>query len=276
MLQNYGHLEELSGIWIKNMKLSEIKTNKKIHQFNPAVISAYYNSEKYKTIIEDSFIAIRRLKEWAVFLLKDELINIVNHDKKLRFYSEKKINEKSVKHIEYVYNLDELFTVTTKQIRRGMNLLQRKEIVISDITNISTIDSIINEWDAKKRSDPKVYQMLFDSKRYRRCFELKEKGFNIYQKMIFVNSKPYGIISFALDGENSFELAFVSLYWIDELKIINDLSECILINCFYDLWENYGIKYINPGTDAGIKGLKIFKSKLPNQKIEYYSFVKEK
>ena len=58
-----------------------------------------------------------------------------------------------------------------------------------------------------------------------------------------------------------------------KLKIINDLNECILINCFYDLYKNYGIKNINPGTDAGIKGLKVLKGKFPAKQLVYYSFI---
>jgi hypothetical protein len=52
--------------------------------------------------------------------------------------------------------------------------------------------------------------------------------------------------------------------------LINDQNDCIIINCLYDLYSNHGIKYVNLGTDAGIKGLKFFKRKIPHfEKIVY-------
>ena len=54
------------------------------------------------------------------------------------------------------------------------------------------------------------------------------------------------------------------------MKIINDLNECILIHYFWKFWK-LGIKEVNVGQTAGIKGLKIFKDKLQHNYQIIYS-----
>lgn len=260
------------------MDIITLKTNKQFHQFNPAVIYAYYNLADYPYEIKNEYILVERRKEIAVFLLDQRYqLDVSGFQKKVRYYTDvlpDKTKYKTTKTFEYLYNLTQLFSKTTKQNRRGQELTKRVDISITDLdVDNPVVSYLINRWELHKKNDPKVYQMLFDAKRYERCFKLKKKGFNIYQKLILVKGQPYGIICFSLNGSIAFELAFISLYWDKELKIINDLNGCILINCFYDLYQNYGIEYVNPGTDAGIKGLKVFKGKLPFEKIVYYNYV---
>lgn len=250
----------------------KIKTGMEYHQFNPAVIASYYNIDKYPVIFNTDYIAVNRRKECAVFLLQNKFVEL-NSNKKKRYYSIDKINKKSAKHDEYLYCLKDIFLCPSYDIRRGIKLKERSEVQIVELVDKEQLNKLILKWDTIKKSDPKVYKLLFDSKRYARTFELKNKGFNIYQKAILIKKQLYAIISFSIEENIAFELAFISEYNNKELKIINDLNQCIIINCFYDLYKNYNIQYINPGTDAGIKGLKIFKSKLPNKKISYYSFI---
>jgi hypothetical protein len=225
-----------------------------------------------------TYIQVERRKESNAFCL-DSTIPQIESIKKIRYYSDvlpDKTKWKVTKQQDYLYDMKQIFENPIYEVRRGIKLTERKEISIIDIPKQEKIpipQMLVQEWETHKKADPKVYQMLFDAKRYLRCFDLKEQGFNIYQKLILVDNQPYGIICFSIENNIAFELAFVSLYWKKELKIINDLNECILLNCFYDLYKNYGIEKINPGTDAGIKGLKILKSKFPAEKLVYYSFI---
>lgn len=258
------------------MQINQLQINKKYHQFNPAVIYAYFNLNKYLFKLEKNYLQVNRQKETNVFIF-NSIIPKIASNKKIRYYSdilpEDKQNYIITKHMDYLYDLDKLFIKTSPEIRRGIRLIERKEVKILDVDQ-NIIESLFYEWEIYKKSDKKIYQLLFDAKRYKRCFELKEKGFNIYQKSIFINDIPYGIICFSIENNIAFELAFISLYWKKELKIINDLNECILVLFFYNLWKN-GIKIVNPGTDAGIKGLKIFKQKILSDKLIYYSFLKK-
>ena len=105
--------------------------------------------------------------------------------------------------------------------------------------------------------------MSFNPARYYRSYELLDYGFQIYQKIVMIKQVPYALINFALQGEYAYELSFLSLYKNTDLKLINDQNDCIIINCLCDL-HRHGIKYVNLGTSAGIKGLAFFKRKLPH------------
>ena len=240
-----------------------------LHQFNPAVIYAYFNLDEYETLITPEYLRVERRKDNKVFLLNNFVeADQVPIDKDATVYSKIKLEgSKSVK--EFIYSLKSIFEKPDKQVRRGIKIGER--VQFDNNFTQEELDTVFDGWNEMKRSDPKVYQILFDDKRYRRCFALKEKGFDIYQKLIRVNGKPYGAIAFALGKDVAFELAFVSLYKDKEMKIINDLNECIIINCFYDLYKNYCIKYVNPGQDAGIKGLKIFKNKFTSTPVQFYT-----
>lgn len=239
----------------------------KSHTFDKGIILAYNNAVKNPITITDNYISVKQTKKTAVFLLKniDE-----SFDKNAKIYSEVQVPYTKKKINEVCYNLDEIFINSTKEIRRGMNLLERKEIKFTSDYKSSSIDylrilnDIFNDWKRYKESDPKVYRITFNPNRYLRSLNIKSYLPSIFQGLYSVNEKPYGVIIFSKHPTESiaYELAFVSRFFDKELKIINDLNFCVLVNAFYQLYQQ-GIKVINVGTDAGIKGLKLFKKKLP-------------
>ena len=116
-----------------------------------------------------------------------------------------------------------------------------------------------------------MHRISFNPARYLRSFKLKEHGYNIYQKVVYIHGNPYGLISFALDPPYAYEMAFISLYTDPALKLINDQNDCIIVWCLYDLYTNHGVSTVNLGTSAGIKGLRFFKQKRPFFYREVYA-----
>lgn len=246
------------------------------HTFSKGVIASYYNLFKYPTRITDAYILVQRRNSPVLFLLDKnyDFSDFKKQIKNLTIYSENIISKKKTD--EVFYNLEELFSkVDTKHVRRAKNIILRKDIKIRDsnssLEDYNIINRIFQYWKNFKQANPKVFQMTFSPNRYLRSYVLKSKGFKIYEKLIFVNDIPYGAINFQLDGDIAFELSFISRYFDSKLRVINDLNECLLIYFFYDLWKNYGVKKINVGTDAGIKGLKIFKNKLQHNYKTIYT-----
>lgn len=87
------------------------------HQFNPAVISSYYNLEKYKHDISNNYIKINQTQRNVLFLLNNQYNYKHLINRKTIVYSENN-NEGFVKSTEIIYNLPELFIAPNKQIRR--------------------------------------------------------------------------------------------------------------------------------------------------------------
>lgn len=260
-------------------KLFELDYKTESHTFSKGVIAAYYNLLEYPGRVEKDWIQVKRRKGNVYFLLRPDIIPTGEtlSMKKDIFYSQVRTRSTPVKTKEVVYDLEELFnnkkctnsSDVLKQLRRGVTLGDRKDISIINSTSLE-VEDLYNEWSEHKMNDPKVFRIAFTPKRYLRSFQLKEKGFKIFEQEIFVKNKLYGAICYEVQGDIAFELAFISRYWDKELKLINDQNECILINSFYELYQK-GVKKINVGTSAGIKGLKLFKNKLPNYEHFIYS-----
>lgn len=249
-------------------QLRDLDYKTESHTFSKGVIAAYYNSINYETLVEPYFIAVNRKKDTVCFLLQSERIIFEKIGKNDTVYSQVKTELCKKKTKEVIYNLDETFTNPSKQVRRSIKLTERKEILQSE--TVGVIDELYNEWQSHKMNDGKTYRISFTPKRYLRAFQLKEKGFNIYDTMYYVNGTPYGALCYEVQGDIAFELAFISRFWRKDLKICNDLNELILIHSFYELWKK-GIKRVNVGPVAGIKGLRVFKNKLPHKYVEIYS-----
>lgn len=251
---------------IEKLKKLDYKTES--HTFSKGVIAAYYNGLEYPMEIKENYIRIKRRKGNVFFNLFPTQETKIDNEKDVLYNLEKTIQTK-IKTKEVVYDLDKIFTNPSKQVRRGISLTFRKEIVLRDCTR-PEYEQLYQEWSEHKMNDPKVFRIAFTPKRYLRSFQLREKGFNIKEGIYYVNNKPYGAICYEVQGDIAFELAFISRYWRKDLKLINDLNFCILVNSFYELWRR-GVKHINCGPDAGIRGLKVFKSKLPSQELIIYS-----
>lgn len=246
------------------------------HTFNKAVIAAYYNVKKYGFEKHDWGVCVKQSKRTVNFVgnakgivqdfFSDEA-KIHGNPKTLEL-SEHAVFPKKTK--EVCYDLEKLFSERSTAIKRGISFTDRKEIKIEDYKRDLRLTVIYDIWKQTKEADPKTFLMTFNPARYLRTYDLLEHGYNIYQKMVLVNNRPYAVINFSIQDEMAYELSFLSCFKDKELKIINDQNDCIIVNCLYDLYKNHGIKYVNLGTDAGIKGLRFFKHKLPSfEKIVY-------
>ena len=254
-------------------QLLEMPYTTNSHTLSKSVIAAYYNLLEYESEVTDNHIIVyRRGKVKVLFFpleFNEEILNPIRIGEKDIIYCKEKTNITKNKVKEVVYDLEKIFTNPNKQVRRGITLTNRKEIVLRDCTSSEIVD-LYQEWTEHKMNDPKVFRIAFTPKRYLRSFELKEKGFNVIYFGYFINGELYGALSYEVQGDTAFELAFISRFWRKDLKLVNDLNECILTNSFYELFKK-GVKKINVGPTAGIKGLKIFKSKLPSEEVIIYT-----
>jgi hypothetical protein len=231
------------------------------HCFDPIVILCYNNLIKYNYKITDKYLLINQQKRDTFFLFDKDYQP--KSERKSVIYCEEYF-EKATKVKEVEYYLDDVFLNKTKSIRRGIFLTDRKEIRIEDfpINQLDKVYLIYNDWKNYKENDGKTFRITFSPTRYLRSWGLGSKV-EMYKKIIYVKEKVYGVINFHLNKDRAYEISFISRFFDKDLKIINDLNECIIINCFYDLWKNHKIKIINTGQEAGIKGLRIFKEKIP-------------
>lgn len=251
------------------LNFQKLQYNSISHSFNKSVIAAYYNVKKYGFEQYVWGIAIKQSKRTVNFCTNKDML-IADVDSKSIFLSEQAIFKKKEK--EVCYALDDLFAVPTSVINRGIKFVDRDSVAIVDYKKDDRLDYLYNNWKQTKESIPTTFLMTFNPARYYRSYELLDFGYNIYQKIVLVKNQPYAVINFAIQDDIAFELSFLSLFKNQELKLINDQNDCIIIHCLYDLYKNYNIKTVNLGTDAGIKGLKFFKHKLPNfEQIVYRS-----
>lgn len=253
-------------------KLRDLDYKTESHTFSKGVIAAYYNGLEYPLEVTDRYIKVKRRKESVWFCIGD--IYLALHQKDINpkdiFYSTVKTELTKIKTKEVVYDLKKIFTTPSKQVRRGITLTDRKEIVLREPA-MSEIEELYQEWQEHKMNDPKVFRIAFTPKRYLRSFQLKEKGFHTEHFGYYVNGELYGALVYETNEDQAFELAFISRYWRKDLKLCNDLNELILIHSFYGLHTGYAIQKINVGPTAGIKGLKVFKAKLPSEELIIYS-----
>lgn len=247
--------------WLSNF--AKLNYLSKSHNCNKAVIAAYYNVKKYGFEFSDDYIWINQNRREVFWVLnKDFDISKIRATKPVVYISEYPISKKLEK--EVCYELQSLFSVPSTAVSRGVKFADRADVEINDYRQDVRLDLIYNGWKHTKESDPKTFLMTFNPARYYRSYELVDHGFDIYQKIILIKKQPYALINFALQGDRAFELSFLSLFKDPDLKLVNDQNDCIIVNCLYDLYKLHGVKYVNLGTDAGIRGLKFFKRKLPN------------
>ena len=251
-------------------RLLELKYQSKSHTFNRAVIASYNNVAKYGFTHTEDYIRIDQSKRSLILVLnKDFDVSKINSDKKLLCLCESPIYSKKTK--EVCYNLDDLFSTESSAVNRGIKFSKRPQVTIADYHKVDqTLDEIYNGWKHAKETDGKTFLIAFNPARYHRSYVLKESGYNIYQKLILINKEPYALINFAIQDDIAYELSFLSLFYDKRLKLVNDQNDSIMIHSLYELYKLYGIKNVNLGTAAGIKGLAFFKKKFPfTEKIVY-------
>ena len=237
----------------------------KSHNCNKAVIAAYYNVKKYGFVATDDYVRIDQSRRSVGFILnKDFDIGNLESTPALTGISEYPIFKKKEK--EVCYDLHHLFCNKSMMstTSRGLNFRKRTGVEIVDYKKDERLDYLYDGWKKTKEDDKKTFLMTFNPARYYRSYELLDHGFSIYQKLVLINKKPYAVINFALQNAYAYELSFLSLFKDPELRLINDQNDCIMVHCLFELFTKHGVGIVNLGTDAGIKGLKLFKHKLPH------------
>ena len=256
------------------VRFSELKYQSTSHAFNKAVAASYYNVQKYGFVDAGPYIEIAQSKRSVILALNDSF-SVLEHarlmsEKKALILSEQPVFKKKSK--EVCYDLADIFSKETPETSRGIKFAKRDGVAITDYNSVDKVlDSIYNGWKETKETDGKTFLIAFNPARYYRSYCLKSLGYNVYQKLISVKGEPYALINFALDEDRAYELSFLSLFKEKRLKLVNDQNSLIIVGALYDLYKNYGIKYVNLGTAAGIKGLSFFKRKLPFYENIVYS-----
>jgi len=234
-------------------------------------VCAYNNLLKYEYDINNNFINVKQRRKNTFLLLKYDLFPVSTS-----IYSEQTFPVVKKKVKEVVYDLYSIFTKPSKEVRRGISLDERLDVKIENyqpLNDFTKTYELYEEWVTYKNADPAVFRMTFSPTRYANTLYLKNKLPNIYHKNIYIKGELYATIVFHLNPEThiAYELAFISKFWDTNLKLINDLNFCILIWCFHDLYAYCDMRKVNVGTDAGIKGLKLFKNKIPHEYNLVYS-----
>ena len=235
------------------------------HCFNKDVIFCYNNLKKYYHEETEDYILVKQMKYDSIFIKNSQFDYTKLIQRKSQLYCETNIFDKAKIIKEYTYDLQDIFTNTTKEIRRGMNLLDRKDITIKTECDILTKNFIYNEWLKYKNEQTTFFKIMFSPARYQRSYEIPLTEF-IY----FIKEQPYAIVNFSVNNNYAIELSYVSRFGNKDLKITNDINELILTNSFYQLWLK-GNNFINSGPDASIKGLRTLKCKLPHDFNLVYS-----
>lgn len=254
----------------KLQELAKLDYKSKSHTFNKSVIASYNNVGKYGYKATNDYIRVDQSKRTVFFILNpDADVTELKSDKTRILLCEHPIFKKKTK--EVCYDLEQIFSEQSTAINRGIKFATRPEVTIVDFNKGQELDDIYGKWKQTKEDDKKTFLISFNPARYYRSYQLLDCGFNIYQKLILIKQQPYALINFSKQGEMAFELSFLSLFKNAELKLINDQNDCIIIHCLHDLYMNHGVRFVNLGTSAGIKGLKFFKEKLPHTEQIVYS-----
>ena len=235
------------------------------HCFNKDVIFCYNNLKKYYHEETEDYILVKQMKYDSIFIKNSQFDYIKLIQRKTQLYCEENIFDKAKVIKEYTYDLHNIFTNTTKEIRRGMNLLGRPEVTLKTECNLETKNFVYNEWLKYKDQQTTFFKIMFSPARYQRSYEILLTEF-IYS----IKDEPYAVINFSVNNNCAIELSYVSRFGNKDLKIVNDINELILTNSFHQLYLK-GIKFANSGPDASIKGLRTLKCKLPHDFNLVYS-----
>lgn len=233
------------------------------HTFNRAVIAAYNNVTRYGVTLGQDALTVHQAKRTLVFAINPAAaVQPFGKNSTVVFYETKPEGIKVPPPTrEVCYDLKGLFSESSPDINRGIKFGYRDEVTFRNFDgNPQVLNTIYEGWKAAKEANPNVYRMSFNPARYKRVFQLKELGYDIFQKLVCVNGKPYGLIAWAVDAPYAYELAMLTLYKDPEVRIVNDQNDCIIVHCLYQLFER-GIEVVNLGTSAGLKGLGFFKKK---------------
>ena len=192
-------------------ELRDFKYESVSHTFNRAIIAAYNNVRKNGIVLNDDFISVKQQQRTSIFQLNEKAA-ITQFPPRTDIYTEFPFSS-AKKTTEVCYDLKTYFSSPEKETRRLIRFKEREEVEFRDVFEVDECMPIYDAWVEAKKADPKVFQINFNPDRYKRSYELKSKGFNIYQKMILTNGSPYAIINFSIEGNRAYEISFCSKYY---------------------------------------------------------------
>src|SRR5436853_3015105 len=187
------------------IRFNKVDYNSVSHAFNQAVVASYGHIQRYGFEETDDYILIPQSRRNLVLLKKKCSFSSTNRSLIL---SEGRI-ENASKVKEVCYDLRRILESPSAEVRRGIRFHERKGVCIDDYNDGPSLDLIYHSWKATKEGDGKTFRIAFNPARYRRSYELKNLGYNIYQKVVFIREHPYALINFALHEEHAYELSFL-------------------------------------------------------------------
>ena len=111
---------------------------------------------------------------------------------------------------EIVYDIEKIVNLDNKEVRRGLKFEDRPQVEVVETTGdmkfVRDKMTIFRKWDIYKKSDPKVFQMLLNSNRYKRAigFKSTELGENIKEFICYINGKPWAYTTLSVQNDTVF------------------------------------------------------------------------
>jgi len=250
-----------------------------IHDFSLGALFGYHKLDKLLlkdgVVFNESYVLLKtnKLNNLIVYDLFDELKQTIKNtdlNKKLKVSASFPIpllgESKKRKQEEIFYQLQNINKSHGKKkyhsYLKPIRIFEQRPDLgleirsVSDIAGQAGLIELHNEWVKYKLSLPKTHRISFPTARYRNTLE--EMPIPVYKKAIYIKDKLYGFIVFSLENQVAFELAFCTLFWKPEFKILNGLNQYIFSYCCIQL-QKHGIKFVNSGFALN-KNLKIFKT----------------
>lgn len=253
-------------------EISKLKYESSSHSMNKLVLAAYKNLFKNKVKITDEFISIESPRRTVVLNFTNKNLDSSQFKNPI-IYSEKNISNKYDE--EIIYDIEKIINLDSREIRRGLRFEDRPQVKVIETTGdmkfIRDKMTIFKKWDLYKKSDPKVFQMLLNSNRYKRAigFKSTELGENIKEFICYINGKPWAYTTLSIQNDTVFAISSITLFFDKKLRIVADMSEMYLLTILKKLHEQ-GFKYYNYGPDGGIKGLGKYKKQFPYEIKKVY------
>lgn len=147
-----------------------------------------------------------------------------------------------------------------KKVTQALNLKSRVEL--RDITeaDFDLVDSLNETWAKYKLEVVKVHGISFPRGRYKNSAKnlIRYKDFvkwKVFNKIVYVDWKPYGFTTYTIHWTNAYEHGYVSLYFDESFHIDNSL----LKNFFFSELLKEWVEVVNSGFALN-KNLRAFKT----------------
>ncbi len=271
--------------------------NKGIHNFSYGVLDSYFRLSEGISKNKVELVTPRVLylkycpggyspkKVFVYSFDKQDLSIIEELRKQAPIYSIERLPMKGDREFdEVVYDLEKVFSPESylNSKKRYQRLVypftwfqKQKSFEARPLSNCksSLYLGLHKKWFDKKTEEGEFTHQL-PSKRYIRCFEKvisNELGYIGWEYSF--EGEIVAIRVLYIQREEAYDLAFFGSYWDCPSQFFNYLE----VYGMKILRESFGIRILNCGSTASLKGLKMFKGHYPNNELRsyYYPRVKE-